>query len=209
MPSQLIFFLQNNFPQYWGKAWNPITMSIVCTTTSHKKFWVVDDKHNPFRANDREGGASFENTGHWGKIEIVHFEDFIDKVRAGQSTIPKCDCIVAHKDFPNTIVFLELKEYNEELLDKARKKAIKQLENSIGYFYDISKFLDRYTLRIALFAYNLKDVPQTTDRTNPMARIKRGEVARQKKILGNIRHMETWDNGFELHELCAPTSFSL
>ncbi len=209
MPSQLISFLQNNFPQYWGKEWSPDTMSIVCTTTSHRKFWVVDDKNNPFRYNAREGGASFENTGQWGQIEIVHFEDFIDKVRAGQRTIRKCDCIVAHKDFPNTIVFLELKKYKEEHLDKAREKGTKQLECSIRYFYNISEFLNRYTRRIALFAYHLKDVPQTTDRSNPMARIKRGEVARQKKILGNIRHIETWDNSFELHELCAPTSFSL
>ena len=209
MPSLLCSFLQNNFPQYRGKEWSLDTMSIVCTTTSHRKFWVVDDKNNPFRDNDREGGASFENTGQWGQIEIVHFEDFIDKLMVGENKIKKCDCIVAHKEFLNTIVFLELKEYNPKYLEGGREEAIQQLKTSIDYFNDMGDFLDQYTRRIALFAYRLHHVPPTTDARNPMALIKRRIVAPQTKILGHLRHTTTWKNNVEFHELCAPASFSL
>lgn len=184
-------------------------MSIVCTTTSHRKFWVVDDNRNPFRDNDREGGASFENTGQWGQIEIVHFEDFIDKLTVGENKIKKCDCIVAHKEIPNTIVFLELKEYNKKYLDGGREEAIQQLKASIDYFNDMGGFLNHYTRRIALFAYRLRHVPPTTDARNPMALIKRRVVARQTNMLGHLRHTTAWKNNVEFHELCAPATFSL
>ena len=184
-------------------------MSIVCTTTSHRKFWVVDDKNNPFRDNDREGGASFENTGQWGQIEIVHFEDFIDKLMVGENKTKKCDCIVAHKEIPNTIVFLELKEYNKKYLDGGREEAIQQLKASIDYFNDMGDFLNHYTRRIALFAYRLRHVPPTTDARNPMALIKRRVVAPQTNMLGHLRHTTAWKNNVEFHELCAPATFSL
>lgn len=209
MPSLLRSFLQNDFPKHRGKEWSPNTMSIVCTTTSHRKFWVVDDNRNPFRDNDREGGASFENTGQWGQIEIVHFEDFIDKLTVGENKIKKCDCIVAHKEIPNTIVFLELKEYNKKYLDGGREEAIQQLKASIDYFNDMGDFLNHYTRRIALFAYRLRHVPPTTDARNPMALIKRRVVAPQTNMLGHLRHTTAWKNNVEFHELCAPTSFSL
>lgn len=209
MPSPLISFLQKQLPKYWRKRWNPETMPIVSTTTTHHKFWVVDDKHCPFRDNDRDGGVAINNSRQHGHLEIVHFEDFVDKLMKGNNKITKCDCIIAHKYSFHTIVFVELKDYHEKYLDVGRQNAYEQLEKSISACRDAGDLLYDFQRCIALFAYRLREVPMQVDVRNPMARIKRNVVAKQTKILGHVRYIGRLPLGFELHECCAPASFAI
>lgn len=217
--ARLIDFLQNNLPQVWNKTWDAATMPMVYTTTSHRIFWVVDDQSQPFRDNNKDGGAAFDSAGGPGQILVVHFEDFIKKLTKGGVPPSKCDCIV-EREIGNqpTIVFVELTERKRELLENKRKDAFEnQLPKSISYFNQANpQFFDHYHRRVALFAYHITDVPANVSNNHPMKRQKR-VLQKQTLTYGNVRHTakslssyaSNFPDGFELHECCAPSFFKL
>lgn len=208
MDRTLSEYLTNYLPQCWDIPQDERTPALVRRDTSHKHFYIVDDINVLLSTNYLPGSASFEDRREYGRVEVIHFEHLIKSLTPSNNHPPCCDCLVAHKDVPSTIVFVELAQYTPENLDKKRLHATQiQLPQTIEYCYRVTPFLDHYKRKIALFAYTLNGVPDGVPSNHPMRNLKR--VTQRTGAIAGCKRICTIAHGFELFECRAPAKFVL
>lgn len=208
MDRTLSEYLTNYLPQCWDIPQDERTPALVRRDTSHKHFYIVDDINVLLSTNYLPGSASFEDRREYGRVEVIHFEHLVKSLTPSNNHPPCCDCLVAHKDVPSTIFFVELAQYTPENLDKKRLRATQiQLPQSIEYCYRVTPFLDHYKRKIALFAYTLNGVPDSVPSNHPMRNLKR--VTQRTGAIAGCKRICTIAHGFELFECRAPAKFVL
>ena len=116
-------YLTDYLPQCWDVPQDQRKPILIQRETSHKHFYIVDDINVLLSTNYLPGSASFENRREHGRVEVIHFEHLVKSLTPSDNHPSCCDCLVAHKDVPSTIVFVELAQYTPEHLDKKRLHA--------------------------------------------------------------------------------------
>ena len=168
--------LENDFLKHYGVT---STVAIDCLSITDVDF-DLDDEDSPISLKALgEGKASFHNDN--GELEIIHYEDFINKCNKPPSFKKgrkKCDYLPYHTTTPKTVVLLEITSalgsranlekpithkntgkllYAGGKFEKCEDQLFQSL-STLDEVPSISRRLKAYTRRICLMAYTIKPV---------------------------------------------------
>ena len=168
--------LENDFLKHYGVT---STVAIDCLCVTDVDFDLDDEDSSISLKALGAGKASFHNDN--GELEIIHYEDFInkcDKPPSFKKGRKKCDYLLCHTTTPETVMLLEItsalgsqanlekrivhRTTCEVLYEGGKfEKCEDQLFQSLCTLVkvpSISRKLNKFTRRICLMAYTIKPV---------------------------------------------------
>ena len=147
--------LENDFLKHYGVT---STVAIDCLCVTDVDFDLDDEDSSISLKALGAGKASFHNDN--GELEIIHYEDFInkcDKPPSFKKGRKKCDYLLCHTTTPETVMLLEITSAlgSQANLEKCEDQLFQSLCTLVKV-PSISGKLNEYTRKICLMAYTIK-----------------------------------------------------